>query len=145
MAAAGTFLYLHMGRKWETIILICNLTGSWILNTVLKDVFRRARPDIEHLVRAGGYSFPSGHAMISMSFYGMLGYLLYINLRDKKKRRWYVPILTLVIVFSIGLSRIYLGVHYPSDVAAGFAAGGAWLVVCIMSLHTIMYYRSNKK
>jgi len=102
---------------------------------VLKTAFQRARPDIQHLIAVGGYSFPSGHAMVATVFYGMLGYLIWLNLRERSKTAWIVPVLTALLIFSIGVSRIYLGVHFPSDVLAGFAAGGLWLTGCIVGLH----------
>lgn len=114
-------------------MLAVSLAGGWLLNTVLKEVFHRTRPDIEHLVAAGGYSFPSGHAMIATAFYGMLGYLIWLNLKRRDKPAWYVMVLTFILVVAIGTSRIYLGVHFPSDVIAGFAAGGVWLVACVLA------------
>jgi undecaprenyl-diphosphatase len=144
LLAAGGWLLFRYKHTWETVILAISLAGGGLLNTILKDFFRRSRPDIRHLVEAGGYSFPSGHAMVAASFYGMLGYLVWLNLRKQSKRSWYVIVITVALIFMIGLSRIYLGVHFPSDVIAGFAAGGAWLVTCIIGLHTIHYYKSDK-
>ena len=141
----GWFLYFRLKHTWEPVILAVTLAGCWVLNEVLKAFFQRSRPDIEHLVEAGGYSFPSGHAMISAAFYGMLGYLLWLNLRDHSRPLWYVWPLALLLVFSIGLSRIYLGVHFPSDVIGGFAAGGAWLIACIMGLEGIRYYKGREQ
>ncbi|WP_052947880.1 phosphatase PAP2 family protein [Aneurinibacillus tyrosinisolvens] len=82
--------------------------------------------------------------MISASFYGMLGYLLWLNLRERSKPSWYIIVVTLLLILAIGMSRIYLGVHFPSDVVAGFAAGGAWVAACIIALHAIRYYKGNK-
>lgn len=132
--SVGGYLYYRLRNTKEAVILICNLSGSWLLNSMLKEIFKRSRPDIQHLVYAGGYSFPSGHAMVSASFYGMLGYLIWRNLRKRTKPSWYVIVLTVILIFLIGISRIYLGVHFASDVAAGFAAGGAWLIACIIAL-----------
>ena len=72
--------------------------------------------------------------MIATAFYGMLGYLIWSNLRQRSKPSWYVMLLTFCLVAAIGASRVYLGVHYPSDVIAGFAAGGVWLLACELAL-----------
>lgn len=129
------YFVFKLKHNRDAAMLACNLTGAWILNSTLKYIFHRSRPDIQFLVKAGGYSFPSGHAMISASFYGMLGYLVWRSLRRKSKPSWYVILITVVLIILIGLSRIYLGVHFPSDVAAGFAAGTVWLTACIIGLH----------
>jgi len=135
LLTAGGFWLFKLKYVWETVVLTVCLTGGWLLNVVLKTSFQRARPDLQHLIAVGGYSFPSGHAMVATVFYGMLGYLIWLNLRDRSKPAWYVPVLTALIIISIGISRIYLGVHFPSDVLAGFAAGGLWLIGCIVGLH----------
>lgn len=133
----GGYLLYNLKQVWETSMLAVSLAGGWLLNVVLKEAFHRTRPDIQHLVSAGGYSFPSGHAMIATAFYGMLGYLIWINLRRNNKPSWYVMVLTFVLVVAIGTSRVYLGVHFPSDVIAGFAVGGVWLLACVLALGTV--------
>lgn len=140
LVIGGYFLY-HLNQVWETVMLAVSLAGGWFLNTVLKEVFHRSRPDIEHLVSVGGYSFPSGHAMIATAFYGMLGYLIWINLRQRAKPSWYVIVLTFVLVAAIGTSRVYLGVHFPSDVIAGFAAGGVWLLACVLAIRVVRRHK----
>ncbi|MDF9408890.1 MAG: phosphatidylglycerophosphatase B [Pelotomaculum sp. PtaB.Bin013] len=142
LLVVGGYLIFRLKHIWETVALTSSLAGGWVLNILLKDIFHRSRPDIRHLVEAGGYSFPSGHAMVSAAFYGMLGYLLWMNLRERSKQSWYVIVLTCALILAIGISRIYLGVHFPSDVVAGFAAGGIWLAACIASLHTIRCYKN---
>lgn len=116
----------------EMILLAVTLSGAWLLNIGLKAFFQRARPDLVHFVQVEGYSFPSGHAMVAAAFYGVLGYLLWLNLRKRGKPAWYVAVLTIFLITGIGLSRIYLGVHFASDVVAGFIAGGVWAAVCIV-------------
>ncbi len=143
MLVIGGFWLFRLKHVRQTAILTICLTGGWLLNLVLKTAFRRARPDIQHLIEVGGYSFPSGHAMVSTAFYGMLGYLLWLNLREQSKPGWYVPVITVLLIIAIGISRIYLGVHFPSDVLAGFAAGGLWLIGCIVGLHA--FDKSAKK
>jgi len=138
------WFYLSKIKKhfWDSNMVITALAGSWFMNELLKWAFHRNRPEIVRLVKATGYSFPSGHAMVSFAFYGMLAYLMWINL-DNRNLRYFFTFLFLFLVFAIGISRIYLGVHYASDVLAGFAAGGFWLVGCILGLQAIRYYKSN--
>lgn len=117
------------------------LTGAWLMNSVLKSLFQRTRPPGLHMVPAAGYSFPSGHAMISLAFYGILGYLLWHNLISRKAK-YISTILLALMVLAIGISRVYLGVHYPSDVLAGFAAGGVMLIGSIWGIRTVEYSRT---
>jgi len=128
---AAIYLRLYTGRWRPPMLLLANLGGVWILNTALKDLYRRDRPTIRHLVEAGGYSFPSGHAMSSAAFYGMIGYLLWKAYRRSWQGAWLFPALAALLVLIIGWSRVYLGVHFPSDVLAGYAAGGFWLLLCL--------------
>lgn len=116
-------------RKWRHLaILVITCGGGWILNALLKLTFHRMRPEFAAEFSASGWSFPSGHAMDSLISYGLLTYWL----RDRY-RRWQTPILlgAMLLIALIGYSRIYLGVHYLSDVVAGYCAGGVWLAVCI--------------
>ncbi|MGA9288652.1 MAG: phosphatase PAP2 family protein [Anaerobacillus sp.] len=132
LCSSAIFLFV-LKEKWKALFLWIALGGGWLLNLGLKLFFQRERPSIQHLVEVGGYSFPSGHAMVSTIFYGMLGYLIWTEVQ-RRKASWSVPIISLLLILSIGLSRVYLGVHYPSDVIAGFCAGGVWLIVCIWGL-----------
>lgn len=143
MFVVGAFLLFGFKHIWETVLLAISLSGAWLLNAILKELFHRARPDIIHLVQAGGYSFPSGHAMVATAFYGVIGYLLWINLRNYSEASWYVVLFTFVLILAIGISRIYLGVHFASDVIAGYAAGGVWAIACIIGLKGIRNYKSN--
>ncbi len=127
--------------KWDSIMMLVALGGGLLLNQLLKWVFHRPRPGIARLLEVGGYSFPSGHAMVSIAFYGFLAYLFWSNIRQIKLR-YLVTFGLVVLIALIGISRIYLGVHYPSDVLAGFAAGGFWLTSCILSLEAIRNYKS---
>ncbi|MFV9510230.1 phosphatase PAP2 family protein [Tepidibacillus sp. LV47] len=133
----GGIFYFRYKKRRDVILLAGGLIGGALLNVALKDLFRRSRPDITHLVEAGGYSFPSGHSMVSTTFYGILSYLLWIHLKERKKSTWYVPILTIILILSIGISRIYLGVHFPSDVIAGFSAGGILVIAGIIGYESI--------
>lgn len=127
----GVFLLLGWRRRWrDGVALAICLGGGAVLNWLLKHLFARARPDLFHVVAAAGYSFPSGHAMISLCFYGMAAYLAVRHIRSWHGRLAVISIVSLLIA-AIGVSRIYLGVHYPSDVVAGYAAGSMWLAFCI--------------
>jgi len=141
MVIVGGYLMFRLKQTWEALVLAISLAGGELLNYALKNIFHRARPDIQHLVNAGGYSFPSDHAMVSATFYGMLGYLVWLNLHERNKTSWHFIVVTVIFIAAIGVSRIYLGVHFPSDVVAGFAAGGVWLIACIIGLSTIRYYK----
>lgn len=120
-----------------------NLAAASVLNEAFKVIFHRERPDILRLAEAGGFSFPSGHSMMSMSFYGFIAYLLYVNM----KSRWKYLIISLfsIIILLIGISRVYLGVHYASDVLAGFSAGLAWLAVFITLFNRIYSLNPGKR
>ena len=111
-------------------IIVINLIVSSTLNNLFKVIFHRQRPDILQLVDVLGYSFPSGHSMVGLSFYGMLLYLYFVNAGSKWKK-YAIIIFFCLLILSVGISRIYLGVHYASDVLAGFAAGLAWLTAFI--------------
>ncbi|WP_439588866.1 phosphatase PAP2 family protein [Hydrogenophaga sp.] len=107
--------------------------GGAVLNRVLKQIFERVRPEHDHgFAVADGYSFPSGHTSGAVVVYGMLAYLC-IRLLPS---RWHVPavLLATAFAFSTGWSRVFLQVHWASDVVAGFASGLSWLTVCIVAM-----------
>ena len=115
--------------------IITNLGGAIslisitiILLVVLKNVVQRPRPNEFRLITETGYSFPSGHSMVSMAFYGFLIYLIY-KLVKNSKIKWTLIISLSIIICTIGISRIYLGVHYASDVLAGFTISISYLVI----------------
>ena len=130
----ASFLLLGYLRRWREIegLAIC-LTGGAALNFWLKYVFHRSRPDLLRVVQEIGYSFPSGHVIASMCFYGMGAFLI---MRTISSWRWRLTILTAAVILNvaIGISRIYLGVHYPTDVVAGYAVGSMWVSFCISLL-----------
>lgn len=103
-----------------------NLAGALVLNVVLKHIVQRPRPDGFRLIAETGYSFPSGHSMISMAFFGLLVWMVWTYERDRRLRNTLCVLFSLVIVM-VGVSRIYLGVHYASDVVAGFCVSIIWL------------------
>ena len=101
--------------------------GALALNVVLKQIVQRPRPDGFRLIAESGYSFPSGHSMVSMAFFGLLVWMVWTYEKDKTMRLVWCTLFSLVIVM-VGVSRIYLGVHYASDVLAGFCVSLLWLV-----------------
>lgn len=114
---------------WYSLTMII---GALLLNGAAKAFFGRARPDnIEALVQETTFSFPSGHAMGSIILFGGLAFLVCRMVRKEKFFKGLVIFFCLVTVLAIGLSRVYLGVHYPSDVIGGFSLGAAWLFLSI--------------
>ena len=110
------------------------------LNSIIKKIIRRPRPSIVHLVEVGGFSFPSGHSSSSIAFYGFLIYLVCKKCKNPVWKRVTVAFL-IVLILAIGISRIYLGVHYPSDVLAGFSFG---LGTLILYINLIEWFRDKK-
>ncbi len=119
---------LIKNKKYFKIFIIANVVGV-ILNNVLKLIIRRPRPtETMLLTYESSYSFPSGHSMMSMIFYGLIIYYVIKFINKKWLRNSLVTLLSLII-FSVGLSRIYLGVHYATDVIAGFIIGAVYLYI----------------
>jgi undecaprenyl-diphosphatase len=126
LAAVLVAFYL-VNWRLSAVVLLVSTAGGVVLTTVLKAVFRRTRPEIiDSGYTASFYSFPSGHATVAVGFYGALTLMLAYHLRGPA--RWTVVVLGTVLVLLIGISRLYLGVHYPTDVLAGFLAAPLWLV-----------------
>ncbi len=124
---------LKKHRKLALDVATIGITSTALLYT-LKNIFQRARP-LDPLIRnVTGFSFPSGHSFSSFTFFGMIAYLIW---QTQLKNGW--KILTTIILFllatSIAFSRVYLRVHYPSDVIAGFCLSMTWLMISIWMLH----------
>lgn len=117
------------------LINLCTATG---LNLILKSLLQRPRPTEFRIINETGYSFPSGHSMISMAFYGFIIYLIYEKVKNKYIKWTSITLLSILIVM-IGFSRIYLGVHYVSDVLAGFLFSIAYLIVYIGSINKYLF------
>jgi len=128
--SAAVLLYFGLRRQWATVLLWIFTVGiGQLLNIVLKLTFNRARPVFSNaFVNAVGFSFPSGHAMWSAITYSLLAYILIIHTASLARRILIVTVCVLIVLL-VGLSRIYLGAHYLSDVLAGFAAGALWVVI----------------
>ena len=138
VAFCAILLILPNRKKYGLPVSLASLGGLAIYKP-MKHIFLRARPDAAlHLVKQGGFSFPSGHSVTSVIFYGVLIYLLNRHCKNDKLRK----VLTVICGFlalTIGPSRIYVGVHWPTDVLAGWCIGGAVLMVSICILERIYY------
>lgn len=121
------FLLIMKNKKMSFSILL-NLVIVTFLNIFLKNIIQRPRPDDFRLINETGYSFPSGHSMISMAYYGYLIYLIFKFVKNKKLKTFLITFLC-ILILTIGLSRIYLGVHYTSDVIAGFVLSVSYLII----------------
>jgi membrane-associated phospholipid phosphatase len=131
LAVVAVVVFLKVRWKRAIILLATDLAVALVLDTFLKDVFHRPRPQpFFGIPPPHTYSFPSGHALFSICLYGMLAALLSVRLEG---RLWPVLVWTLagLLVLAISFSRVYLGVHYPSDVLGGWAIAGAWISVVL--------------
>lgn len=142
LSAAVALALLSRGRGALAAVFVVAVLGNGLLNETLKQVFERVRPlHDDGLVQAQGFSFPSGHSSGSVVAYGMLAWVLTRVL----PQRWHLPavLAAAVIAFTVGSSRVFLRVHFASDVVAGFASGTAWLAVCILSAQAVRRYRKR--
>lgn len=118
-------------RNYEAMAaLVFGVAAGNEVNKWLKVAVGRPRPDQEHLVDVASLSFPSGHAMIGMILYTFIAYFI-INELESESAKWITAIIAGIWIFLMGISRIVMGVHYPSDIAAGFAAGYIWVFISI--------------
>ena len=129
------------GAAWTLPIAV---VGSGLIIQGIKLLVQRPRPQavphgFQPLLHETGFSFPSGHSLIAMVVYGLLGYFV-LHLFKNRAARLLVRVVTVLVVFSIGASRVYVGVHYPTDVLAGWTAGVPWLVACL-GLHEVLARR----
>ncbi len=127
-------LLLLIKNKKIGISILINLISITVLNQILKLILQRPRPTEFRIINETGYSFPSGHSMVSMAFYGYIIYLVYKFIKNKYVKWSLISILSLLIIL-IGISRIYLGVHYTSDVLGGFLISISYLVVFINAIN----------
>lgn len=130
-----SFYLLSKQKIYEPIFLNVSLFSAWWGMSLLKNVFERSRPAGEALTIASGFSLPSGHAMVSMAFYGFLAALL-LRQKNSSRARWGATLL-FVWVILIGFSRIYLNVHYLSDVLAGFILGFICMIVSLAGMDRV--------
>lgn len=123
--------------------ILTNLAIITILNQLLKRILQRPRPTEYRIIEESGYSFPSGHSMISMAFYGYLIYLIYKYVENKNVK-WILISLLSILICLIGISRIYLGVHYASDVLGGFLISISYLVIYISAVNNVFCRKKEK-
>jgi undecaprenyl-diphosphatase len=128
LAVAG---FLALDRRYAAMgFVVGAVLSGWVLSFALKSAFARPRPDlVPHLMRAYFSSFPSGHSMMSAVVYGTLGSLL-SSLVTRRRLKFYFLAVAALAAGLVGVSRVYLGVHYPTDVLAGWSAGLAWATLC---------------
>lgn len=137
LSIATVMLFLLIKNKKIGLSIISNIVIITILNQLLKRILQRPRPTEFRIVEETGYSFPSGHSMVSMAFYGYLIYLIYRYIKNKYVKWTLITILSILICL-IGISRIYLGVHYTSDVLGGFLLSISYLVIYISSIKKLL-------
>jgi len=123
--------YFLFGFKKELFFIVAVSIGSTLLNVLLKRIFQRERPDMNRLIEVTGYSFPSGHSMAAFTLYVTLAFIIWSHIESKFGRSLIIVAVS-IIILGIGISRIYLGVHFPSDVLGGYLTSGLWLLFSIL-------------
>jgi undecaprenyl-diphosphatase len=139
LITAAAVLYLGLIRRWaESLFVLVAVGGGQILSSLLKLGIDRPRPDlVSHLAEVHTMSFPSGHAMLSAVTYLTLGSLL-ARLAPGRAAKIYVLAMAVLATLLVGTSRVYLGVHWPSDVLAGWCAGFAWALACRLAARGVL-------
>lgn len=135
------------GRRWLALGWAVAVAGNAVLNVTLKGIFERTRPLHDTtLFQPHGWSFPSGHSSGAVVAYGMLAYVLVRTWPPAMTHRGGLGVVLAAsaVAFTIGCSRIFIQVHYATDVLAGFASGSAWLAVCISSIELTRHYRQRR-
>lgn len=127
-------LWLMCKDKKISKYIILNLILVFVLNRLIKIIVRRPRPEVIALITENGYSFPSAHSMVSFAFYGFIIYLMLKESKSKKQKIIYGVFLSILILL-IGISRIYLGVHYATDVIGGFLIALIYLIIFIKFIY----------
>ena len=136
------YMFFIEKNKWFALQVLSVSISSLLLMFFLKYLFQRPRPISPLLTEVRGMSFPSGHAFMSFAFFGLLIYIIY----EEVKNKWLKLSLILFFILmtlAIGFSRIYLRVHYASDVIVGFATSLVWLVVAVSILHRVENYKTK--
>lgn len=121
-------LFFKQRNYRASIILLVNILGANFIKIFVKNIFKRIRPEYALIVE-NEYSFPSGHSFIGFTFYALLAYMVYKNYKGPWKRA--ITVFLLVFPIVIAISRLYLGVHYASDIFAGIILGASWFIFCI--------------
>lgn len=132
-------LFHVLTSRAEAVLVAIVIAGTQVINQLLKIYFQRARPNFHRLIEIGGYSFPSGHAMSALAVYGILTYVFWRHFSTRIARIMLITISSICILM-IGISRIYLGVHYPSDIIGGYLASS---MVITLAIGFIRRYKGN--
>lgn len=141
---ASAFLWTTHHR-YSVLMLWAAYVGGSVINLTLKAIFQRPRPQLFEwrTPSAGHSSFPSGHSMTAVAVFATLAYLI-VRLQPTRALRRLTLLLAAVVILLIGLSRLYLGVHYPSDVLGGFVVGFAWATFCALGIEAVRYFRGRR-
>lgn len=131
-------LWVKYKDKWGILFFLVAVGIGGLLTRMLKGLYERGRPSINPEIDAVGYSFPSGHSMGSLIFYGFIMYLVMRGKGSVAFKRLSIVLMG-ILVLLIGSSRVYLGAHFPSDVLAGYIAGTIWLILCLVALEWIQW------
>ena len=134
LVIATITLFIVIKNKKIGISILSNLAIVTVLNQLIKRILQRPRPTEYRIIEETGYSFPSGHSMVSMAFYGYFIYLIYKYVKNKYVK-WISIVLLSILICTIGVSRIYLGVHYTSDVLGGFLVSISYLILFISTVN----------
>lgn len=137
---ATLLLVLLIKNKKIGGMIASNVVLCSVINTIIKHIFLRPRPVGIKLIEQGGYSFPSGHSMMAVAFYGLLIYIIW-NTKWKNVWKIFTTTLLVILILLIGISRIYVGVHFASDVIAGLSISLSYLIIFI----ELLYKRVIKK
>jgi len=130
------------GKRHMALFVVVSVLGGQAVGTTLKDAFQRPRPDlVPYSAYASGGSFPSGHTMMSAVTYLTLGALL-ARSQERKRLKAYFLLVAMFLTFAVGVTRVYLGVHWPTDVLAGWMAGAVWALLCWLTARRLQARRT---
>ena len=136
-------ILLFQKSRLEALTLLVASSGALGLNIWLKELFARSRPALwEQILDVRFYSFPSGHAMMSLVVYGILAYGLVLRFRHQQTL---IALASIILIAAIGFSRLYIGVHWPTDVLGGYAAGLVWLITCLLGFEVARIYITRRQ
>lgn len=141
VAIAAGFLALD-GKRHMALFLLASILSGVAAGTVLKDLFQRPRPElVPYSDYVSGASFPSGHSMMSAVTYLTLGALL-ARSQERRRIKAYFLLVAILLTFAVGVTRVYLGVHWPTDVLAGWTAGAVWALLCWLTARRLQMRRT---
>lgn len=137
-------LFFSSFSRWTAVYFAVNMIGISIITTVLKNFFSRQRPEVLAAYDGTGYSFPSGHSTGAVTFYGFLAYLV-IRSTMATVWKWVFGVLLSLAALLVAVSRMFLDVHYFTDVLAGISAGLFWLLICIIALELTLWNKHRRQ